>query len=132
MDHSSARARTGRGTSPLVPAAGHTNLRGMGVQSRRGRAWRSTMRKTAGTAQRGSRYPTAGSADVVLIAAIALALLCGLLLNRRILSQRDPHHDAEGLSITDIVEIIPTMSILLLAFILVESFGSWKEARSIA
>lgn len=66
----------------------------------------------------------------IVVAATVISLIVGLLLNRRLNAGDTDSHDAEALGVTDLVNILPTICVLLLAFVLVESFGSWKSARS--
>jgi hypothetical protein len=73
--------------------------------------------------------------QLFMVALIVLAFIGGLLVHRRFSAaarDRTDGHDAEGLSITDIAGVIPTMSVLLLAFIMVATFDSWNTARDTA
>lgn len=63
---------------------------------------------------------------------IVAALILGISINR-LLSRRGgvrDDHESAGVSVTDLAHIVPTLSVLLLTFIMVESFSSWKGARN--
>jgi Na+/H+ antiporter NhaD/arsenite permease-like protein len=67
-----------------------------------------------------------------IVALVVVALVGGLFVHRRFAERRSDGSDVEGLSITDIAGVIPTMSVLLLAFIMVATFDSWKTAGDTA
>jgi hypothetical protein len=72
---------------------------------------------------------------MITLALIAVAVALGVVVNRVLIAAAHRRHeatDAEGISITDIAGIIPTMSVLLLAFIMVAAFDSWNVAGETA
>ncbi len=69
---------------------------------------------------------------LVLLAAV-VGLTAGVFVNRLVARRRTGEaQDMETFKIGDLVGVVSTLTVLLLAFVLVQTFSSWKDARTAA